>query len=139
MKKFTHEMFERISLDPDGWFICMITHDQGLQTKQGDLQLEIPAKIAPMASAGVPLCLYFMRVNAVKPCDFEPDKGPSWFVKTSLGWAWVFENHQNPIVSSRSDAVDFVYHKIESLFGKYDARNIAQMVDLNLSVHGILP
>lgn len=139
MKKFTHEMFECMSLDPDGWFICMITHDQSLQTKRGDLRVEIPAEIAPTASAKVPLCLYFMCVNAVKPCDFESDKGSSWFVKTGLGWTWAFENHQNPIVSSRSDAVDFVYHKIKSLFGKYDARNIAQVVDLNLSVHGILP
>lgn len=133
-------MFERMRLDPDGWFLCVITHIRNVQTRSGDLRLEIPAKIAPTASAKVPLCLYFLRVNGVAPLDFDSDGRQAWFIKTNLGSWRVFENEcPNPVVSSRSDTLNFLYIRLRSLFGKHDAVNIVQMVDVNLSVAGILP
>ena len=140
MKKSMHKMFERMSLDPGGWFLCIITYDQNLPTKPGDLRLEIPTKISPALSECTMLNLYFMHVKAVKPYLCHSDKGQSWLITTDMDYEWlVFEKEcPNPVVSSRSDAVDFVYNKIKSLFRKYDAQNIMQTIDLSLSIHGIL-
>lgn len=141
MKKSMHEMFERIRLNPDGWFICIITYDQNLPAMHGDLRLEIPVKIAPAMSGCTMLNLYFMHVKAVKPYLCHSNNGQSWLITTNLDYEWlIFEKEcPNPVVSSRSEAVDFVYNKIKSLFRKHDAQNIVQTIDLNLSVHGILP
>ena len=142
MKESAREMFERMRLDPDGWFLCRITYDQNLPTKPGDLRLEIPTKISPVISdCTMPMLnLYFMHVKAVKPYLYHSDKGQSWLITTNLDNEWlVFEKERpNPVVSSRSDALDFVYNKIKSLFRKYDVQNIMQTIDLSLSIHGIL-
>ena len=140
MKTSARKMFEHILLNPDGWFLCVITHIRNVQTRSGDLRLEIPAEIAPTASGEVPLSLYFLCVNGVAPLDFYPDGRQAWFIKTNLGSWRVFENEcPNPVVSSRSDTLNFLYKRLKSHFGKHDAVNIVQMVDVNLSVYGILP
>ena len=138
MKKSMHEMFERMRLDPDGWFLCAFSNIRDYQLKPRDLRLDIPLKIP---SGEVLFNLYFMRVNMVEPCHFCSDKGPSWLIKTDQGYEWrVFENEcPNPVVSSRSDALDFVYRMLKSCTGERDAVNIVRMVDVNLSVAGILP
>ena len=107
--------------------------------KPGDLRLEIPVKT--LSPGGIPLSLYFMRVKVIEPCYFRSDKGPSWLVKTSQAYEWrIFEKERpNPVVSSRSDALDFVYRRLKLCIGERAAGDIVQMVDVNLSVAGILP
>ena len=82
-----------------------------------------------------------MRVKVVEPCHFRSDNGPSWLIKTRQDYEWrVFEiERPSPVVSSRSDALDFVYSRLKPCIGERAAGDIVQMVDVNLSVAGILP
>lgn len=83
-----------------------------------------------------------MRVKVVEPCHFlHSDKDLSWLIKTRQDYEWrVFEiERPSPVVSSRSAALDFVYSRLKSCIGERAAEDIMQMVDVNLSVAGILP
>lgn len=138
MKTSTREMFERMRRDPDSWFMCVFSSIRGYRLKPRDLRLDIPLKTP---SGEVLLNLYFMHVNMVEPSHFRSDKGPLWSIKTDLGYEWRISEKERPcpVVSSRSDALDFVYRMMKSSVGEHDMENIVRMVDMNLSVHGILP